>query len=167
MKDYTSLLSLLYTQFNYFQSLIERRNEFSDQAMNTKISQYWMSTEERTPLQLAYHAISPLNQLCEILHHPSELEWGEIEPDRIEVESASMEFIQLYKSVLEKAERVLKQVDLTKLSGNMASLADDPATFENRLKIFCMHVMTHYGQAIKFHGMICASLSRGTPLVSN
>jgi len=157
MEDYTHLLDLLDTQLWYFGNVIKRRNQFSDQAMITHISDYWQGDETRTPLELAYHAVSPLNQLCEIIRNPT-LQWGDVKIDRLSLESPAEEFVELYRRTLDKAKTNLQAVDLTKFTGNMSEYRTDPKTLLQRVKIFCMHIMTHYGQALKFQGMICHSL---------
>jgi hypothetical protein len=145
-------------QSSYFSSVVGRRNEYLDQAFTTPISTYFPhGSEERTPLELAYHAMTPLYKFARLLVD-HQTKWDDLVIEPIGGRP-SEQFLAIYAKTLEQVERALEQVEVEHLGGEFAQFREDEDTLKQRFGVFTMHAMQHMGQAIKLQGLISEELA--------
>lgn len=156
--DISYIIEPLIEEKNYIVRLFKRRNDFSNQAMVTKISSILSSNLlDKTPLDLFYHGLSPLNVNCQVIQkiHNKEIDIG---LTRLNCDNKIEECIELMDQVIQSGKNSLVHVPINQLIGNLRSLRRRPDKLRKRFTKLVQHSIHHLGQAIVFQGLICKSL---------
>ena len=157
-KDFSHLVIHNKFQKGYLEHVFEARNEYKEEAMKIPLKEVWKDSEvENRLIDIIHHALSPLRSTNNMMKDNS-LKFSIGKFDEIEENNVIESSLKLYEQIIKETEEILKEVDLEQLGGNLSDLKNNQEAFIQRYGILTMHVVHHWGQIVKLHGIICQIL---------
>lgn len=160
VKDFSYLVIQNKFQKGYLEHVFGTRNVHKENAMTVKLNEVWINSDvDETLVEMVYHALHALNATNKMMKDNT-LEFDSVKIEGIDEMNPIETSLKLYEEVINETEEILKEVDLDQISGTLNKLQGNEEAFIRRYGILTMHAVHHWGQIIRFHGIICNILEK-------